>query len=187
MAAVVEIHQRPHALRSQPGGFLEWGQGTNNFRASAMKKHEQDQDLGFVGSVEDIGVAQGMGLHEVVPSSALSKALAVPWLSAALEKEPPALDTALFGGPLNVVVTLQFVLQRTLPDAIRHSKPPSTWVWVESEEGARWRWTVGNRVASAPTMVGSSEVSERKHIKTSGGAWARLYMRWCTTNGPCMP
>ena len=45
-----------------------------------VKEEEADQVLGLVGSVEDIGAAPHTWVHEVVPSSALSKALAVSWL-----------------------------------------------------------------------------------------------------------
>ena len=51
-----------------------------------VKVEEADQDLGSVGSVQDIGAAPRTLIHEVVPTSALSKALAVPWLPAALHK-----------------------------------------------------------------------------------------------------
>ena len=108
-------------------------------------------------------------VHEVVPCSALAKALAVPWLPAALGKEPPTLDAPLFRGPMNAHVTLQFVLHRTLQGVIQHSKPLGTWVWVGTQEGLGWQWTVGNRAAAPPALLGSSEVLERKHIKTSGG------------------
>ena len=74
----------------------------------------------------------------MVPTSALLKALAVPWLLATLHKEPPAQDAPLFRGPLNTNVTPQPVLQHTLQGAIQHAKPPVTWVWVESKKGAGW-------------------------------------------------
>ena len=99
-------------------------------------------------------MAASTWLHEVVPSSALAKALAVPWLPAALGKEPPALDAPLYRSPLNAHVTLQFVLKRTLQGAIQHSKPHGSLVWVETREGAGW----------LRALLRSLEVSERKQI-----------------------
>ena len=79
--------------------------------------------------MEDIGAAPCTGVHEVLPSIALSKGLAVPWMPGALKKEPPTLDSPLFRGPQNGHISLQFVPKRTLQGAIHHSKPPGTWVW----------------------------------------------------------
>ena len=54
---------------------------------------------------------------------------------------------------------------------------------VESEEGVGWQWTMGNRAAALPAMLGSSHVSERKRIKTSAGllgsvVYQVMYHRW---------
>ena len=46
--------------------------------------------------------------------------------------------------------------------------PQSTSVLVETLHWARWQWTVGKRATAPPALLGSSEVSERKWIKTSG-------------------
>ena len=107
----------------------------------------------------------------------------MPWLLEVLRKEPPALDAPLIRGRLNAHVTLQLVLQGTQQGAFQHSKPLGTGVWVETQEGARWQCTVGNRVAAPPAMLGAFEVSERKHIKPFGGllgsvVYAVLYHRW---------
>ena len=91
-----------------------------------VKEEEGGHVFGFKGSVEEIAAAAHTWVHEVVPSSALAKALAVPWLLAALGNEPRALDTPPFRGSMNAHVTLQFVFQRTLQGAIQHSKPPRT-------------------------------------------------------------
>ena len=40
---------------------------------------------------------------------------------------------------------------------------------MESQEGAGWQRAIGNRAAALLTMLGSSEVLERKCIKASGG------------------
>ena len=97
-----------------------------------VKEEEADLELGSVGSVEGIGAEPRTWIHQVVPTSAFSKALAVPRLLAALHKEPPAMDPPLLRGPLNAHVTLQFVLQRTLQGAILHAKP-----WVMGVRGVR--------------------------------------------------
>ena len=93
----------------------------------------------------------------------------MPWLPTPLHKEPPALDAPLFQGPLNAHATLQFVLQLTLQGAIRHAKPPEN-LGVGGVRGGGWV-AVGSGQTGGRTAVvlGSSGVSERKRIKTSGG------------------
>ena len=93
-----------------------------------------------------------------------------------------ALGCPLFRGPFNAHVTLQLMLQRTMQGAIQQSKPPSTSGWMKSKEGAGWQRTVGPGPA-APAMLGFSERSERKRIKTCGGllglvVYEVLYHRW---------
>ena len=70
-----------------------------------------------------------------------------------------------------------------MQSAIQHSKPPGTWGWMETQEKAGWQRTVGNRAAAPPALLGSSEMSGRKRIKTSGGllgsvVYEVMYHRW---------
>ena len=89
----------------------------------------------------------------------------------------------LFRGALNAHVTLQVTLQGTLQGAIQHSKPPGTWAWVQSKDLAGWQCTLGSRAAAPPAMLGTSAVSESKHIETFVGPLGSvvnqvLYHRW---------
>ena len=121
-------------------GHGKGGGGERTRKEKRAKKEKREvgkggrggPQLGLSGVCGGHGRAPRTWVQELVPSSTLSQALAVPWLPGGLEREPLALDTPLFRGPMNTHATVQFVLQRTLYGAVQHTKPPRTWLWVES-------------------------------------------------------
>ena len=83
-------------------------------------------------------------------------------------------NAPLFRAPLNTHVTLQFVLQRTLQGAIQHSRPPGTCVWVETQDGAGWQSTVGNRAAAPPALPGSADWQQQQRAVVAEGEVLQL-------------
>ena len=131
--------------------------------AVVVKEEEADQELG--SSVVNIKAAPHTWFHKVVPSSTPSTALEVPWLHAALQKEPSTLDTPLSRGPLDARSPCISCCSARCRVPSSTPTPLAPRFYLESEEGAGWRWRVGGRAAAPHPMLGSSEVSKRKCIK----------------------
>ena len=146
---------------------------------------EEEADRSLL-SVEDIGAAARTLVHEVVPSSAPSRSLAMSWLSRALQKQPPTPDAPLFRGLLNSHVTLEFVVHKRcgLPSRTPSPLAPGCGHSPRRELGGSGQWATGRPhqlQCWAPPTCRSASPS-----RPPGCCWGRWYMRCRTTDGPSM-
>ena len=139
--------------------------------ANVVKEEEADQELGSEGSVEDIGAAPSTWVHEVVPSSVLSKALAVPWLPGALGKEPRALDAPLAPDPLNA---RHLAVYFPAHSAGCHPAFEAPWhLGVGGVPGGGWvavdSWQLGGRTAYNARVLGGVRAQAHENLRRALG------------------